>query len=118
MIYCISDLHGRYDRYEKVLEKIQDTDELYVLGDCIDRGKDGLKILKDIKERNNVHLLMGNHELLLLDALFPLYEGKATLDEVMDTDEADWFDDCDEVPFDTVNKPMYDFLKNNKLLDK
>ena len=38
-------------------------------------------------------------------------------EEVMDTDEADWFDDCDEVPFDTVNKPMYDFLKNNKLLD-
>ena len=89
MIYCISDLHGRYDRYEKVLEKIQDTDELYVLGDCIDRGKDGLKILNDIKERNNVHLLMGNHELLLLDALFPLYEGKATLEEVMDTDEYD-----------------------------
>ena len=47
MIYCISDLHGRYDRYEKVLEKIQDTDELYVLGDCIDRGKDGLKILNE-----------------------------------------------------------------------
>lgn len=89
MIYCISDLHGRYDRYEKVLDKIQDTDELYVLGDCIDRGKEGLKILKDIKARNNVHLILGNHELLLLDALFPLYEGKATFDEVMDTDEYD-----------------------------
>lgn len=89
MIYCISDLHGRYDRYEKVLEKIQDTDELYVLGDCIDRGKDGLKILKDIKARNNVHLLLGNHELLFLDAFFPLYEGRADLDEVMCTEEYD-----------------------------
>lgn len=89
MIYAISDLHGRYDRYEKVLQKIKEDDELYILGDCIDRGKDGLKILQDIRTRKNVHLLLGNHELLLLDALFPLYENRADFDEVTMTDEYD-----------------------------
>ena len=37
--------------------------------------------------------------------------------EIMWTEEDNWFDDCDKVPFDNVNKDMYDFLKDNKLVD-
>ena len=39
MIYVISDLHGRFDRYQQMLEVIEFTldDTLYVLGDVIDR---------------------------------------------------------------------------------
>ena len=36
----MSDIHGQFDALMKMLEKIQfsDEDELYILGDVIDRG--------------------------------------------------------------------------------
>ena len=38
MTYVISDIHGCFDRYEKMLEEIEfsDEDTLYVLGDVLD----------------------------------------------------------------------------------
>lgn len=73
MIYCISDIHGRIDLFDKMLEQInlKEGDMLYVLGDCIDRGG-GLKVLQRIKELSDkgmATLLMGNHELVWMDAL-------------------------------------------------
>lgn len=64
MIYVISDLHGRFDRYQQMLEVIEFTldDTLYVLGDVIDRGPDGIKILQDMMFRPNVFPFLGNHE--------------------------------------------------------
>lgn len=64
MIYAISDLHGCYDKYEKMLSKIRltENDTLYVLGDVVDRGKDGIKILLDMMNRKNVVPLLGNHD--------------------------------------------------------
>lgn len=40
MQYVISDLHGDLDSFKSILEKIQfqNTDEMFVLGDVIDRG--------------------------------------------------------------------------------
>lgn len=71
MTYAISDIHGRYDKYTAMLEKINfgDADTLYVLGDVIDRYDDGLKILLDMINRPNVEIIMGNHEALMLDTL-------------------------------------------------
>ena len=47
-----------------MLEKIRfkSTDILYVLGDIIDRGPDGVEILRDMMGRPNVIPLLGNHE--------------------------------------------------------
>ena len=55
MKYVMSDIHGRYDKYADMLELIHfsEEDELYILGDVIDRGPDGIKILMDIMERSN-----------------------------------------------------------------
>lgn len=63
-VYCVSDIHGRHDKYKALIEKIQDTDTLlYVLGDVIDRGPDGVKILQDMMLRPNIVPILGNHEL-------------------------------------------------------
>ncbi len=71
MIYAVSDIHGCYDKYQKLLKNIQfgENDTLYVLGDVIDRGPDGFKILLDMAERPNVVGLMGNHEAMAVEAL-------------------------------------------------
>lgn len=66
MIYAVSDLHGCYEKYRNMLETIQfcATDTLYVLGDVVDRGKGGMKILLDMIGRKNVIPLRGNHDYL------------------------------------------------------
>lgn len=71
MTYVISDIHGRLGKYKDMLECIElsDGDELYIMGDVVDRGPDGIRILQDIMGRSNVHMLLGNHELMMLRAL-------------------------------------------------
>jgi serine/threonine protein phosphatase 1 len=71
MKYVCSDIHGCYERYNKLLDKINFTDEdtLYILGDVIDRNPEGIRILLDIMNRKNVVLLMGNHESFMYDFL-------------------------------------------------
>jgi hypothetical protein len=66
MTYAISDIHGMFEKYESMLKLIgfSEMDELYIIGDVIDRGIDGVKILQDIMKRPNVHVIMGNHELM------------------------------------------------------
>lgn len=65
MTYVISDLHGCFDQYRAILAEIsfKPADTLYVLGDVIDRGPDGVKILLDMMSRANVIPILGNHEL-------------------------------------------------------
>ena len=71
MIYAVSDIHGCYDKYRELLKKINfgPDDTLFVLGDVIDRGADGFKIMLDMAQRPNVVNLMGNHEAMAVKAL-------------------------------------------------
>lgn len=71
MHYVISDIHGCYKEYKKALEIINfnDSDTLYILGDCIDRGYDSVKVLKDMMCRANVVPIVGNHEYMALTVL-------------------------------------------------
>lgn len=64
MYYVLSDLHGCYDLYMAMLEKIRfsDRDTLFFLGDAADRGPKGIEILEDLRDRANVICLLGNHE--------------------------------------------------------
>ena len=66
--YVIADIHGHGDRFHDLLQKISfsDRDTLYILGDVVDRGPDGIKLLFEIMDRPNVTFIMGNHEDILL----------------------------------------------------
>jgi len=82
MIYVMSDIHGEFKKYTEMLEKIKlcDSDTLYVLGDCVDRGPDPERVLFNMYMRRNVRPVMGNHELMALKAMEPFmsednYEG-------------------------------------------
>jgi len=71
MTYVISDIHGCYVKYMEMLREINfgPEDMLYVLGDVLDRGPDGFKILLDMASRPNVVALRGNHEDMAIRAL-------------------------------------------------
>ena len=73
--FAIGDIHGCFDSLkELVVNKIQlkKSDKLILLGDYIDRGDKSKKVVDYIIELQehgfDIIPLMGNHELLLLDA--------------------------------------------------
>ena len=70
-VWCVSDLHGQYGAFLKGLEKIKfgKDDFLWVLGDAVDRGPDGIKILRHIMQADNMDLILGNHEFMMLNAV-------------------------------------------------
>lgn len=75
MIYVTSDLHGySLEKFIKMLDFVgfNENDFLFVLGDVIDRGTDGIKILKWLMAQSNAQLILGNHEAMFLacDFLF------------------------------------------------
>lgn len=67
-VYVMSDIHGEADLFRKMLDKIHfsDEDTLYILGDVIDRGPNGIELLQEIKEKKNIVMLLGNHEYMML----------------------------------------------------
>ncbi|MBE6656850.1 MAG: fructose-bisphosphatase class III [Ruminococcaceae bacterium] len=66
MTYVMSDIHGHYEKYLAMLEKIafSEDDTLYVLGDVLDRGPKPTELLYDMSLRANVIPLLGNHEMM------------------------------------------------------
>lgn len=79
--YVISDIHGLQQRFSAMLDRIrlQAEDTLFVLGDVIDRGPDGISLLKQIIHHPQMILLMGNHEHMMLeyyDSLQKLRSGR------------------------------------------
>ena len=66
--FCISDIHGMYNLWRSVIESLDETDTLYVLGDCGDRGPDGWKIIKEALADPRVVYIRGNHDQMLLDS--------------------------------------------------
>lgn len=68
--YAVSDLHGEGWAWDAIKRKLKPEDHLFFLGDAIDRGTDGVRIMKELLERPNTTYLMGNHEQMMLDALY------------------------------------------------
>lgn len=73
--YAIGDIHGCIETFKSLIEKInlQKSDNLFLIGDYIDRGNDSkavvYHIMDLIKEGYNIFPLLGNHEddMLTLD---------------------------------------------------
>lgn len=74
-IFVMSDIHGQYDLFLKMLDKIKlkREDLLVIIGDICDRGKKSYEIyMKCIKMRKlgyNLKFILGNHEDMLLEDL-------------------------------------------------
>lgn len=95
----MSDIHGRYDKFTQMLRHINFSkiDKLYILGDVIDRGEEPILLLNEIMEKDNIHLLMGNHEYMMINALMHnvyidtwVYNGGyTTLDKFLELNEKD-----------------------------
>ena len=87
--YAVSDIHGEYDLFMELLDKIcfSDRDTMYILGDILDRGPHPIRTVLKIMEMPNVICLVGNHELMALECLEFLMQ-EITDDSIGGIDEA------------------------------
>ncbi|HZJ78289.1 MAG TPA: metallophosphoesterase [Clostridia bacterium] len=71
MVYTIGNLHGCIDEWKEMLGKISfnNFDEIYVLGDVIDKGPEPIKLLFNMMLRSNVFVVLGNHEYAFLKCM-------------------------------------------------
>lgn len=79
MTFVTSDIHGYpLEKFKALLAKagFGADDTLFVLGDVIDRGEAGIEVLKWMMGEENITLLLGNHEDLLL-SLSMLFDDRA-----------------------------------------
>lgn len=81
MNYVISDIHGFYEEYLELLKqmKFKESDNLYVLGDIVDKGPEPVKVLQDMMFRVNVFPLLGNHDYSAMKLLLAMQKGSEAL---------------------------------------
>ena len=65
--YAFSDIHANSKLWEHIKNFIQEDDELYFLGDAVDRGDAGLDVLREILDDPRIFMLRGNHEDFIID---------------------------------------------------
>lgn len=95
MTYVLSDIHGYAEAFNDILEQIalSKDDRLFIVGDVIDRGPDGIALLKRIKDDPRMTLLTGNHEFMMLETFTA-----ESADERRDAME-NWFRNGGEVTY-------------------
>lgn len=116
--YVTSDAHGHLRALDRALALAGpgDDDTVVVMGDMIDRGPDPVGVLRLVRGLTRARVLMGNHERMMLEALFTddlsirggwdLNGGWVTaaqLDDLPGTQAADLIDWVAELPlFDII----------------
>ena len=78
-VYASADWHGCKSVGFKILDYLHDDDKLFFLGDAIDRGPDGVDLLRRLIADDRVIYLMGNHEKMMVDSL-PLLMDEEQMD--------------------------------------
>ena len=118
MTYVLGDVHGRALPYHRMLDFINfsDSDTLYVLGDMIDRNPDGIRLLKEVMDAKNIHMLLGNHEHMMLHAI---EAPKGTCCNGRDTNRTLWYYNKGKITEEKfreepeeVQKKILDFIRN------
>ena len=75
-VYATADWHGCLAPAKKLMNYLDKNDKLYYIGDSIDRGEDGIKLLNLLTKDKRVIYLRGNHEQMMLDALRDARNGR------------------------------------------
>lgn len=72
-VYCLTDIHGRYDLLMKALPLIPYDAKMIFLGDYIDRGPQSYEVIQTLRDLQgsyrDVIILKGNHEDMMVKAI-------------------------------------------------
>ncbi len=82
-IYAIGDLQGCYDSLQRLLEKLEfspESDQLWLVGDLVNRGKKSLKTLRLIQSLGDSAItVLGNHDISLIAMHYGVLSPSKTL---------------------------------------
>lgn len=124
--FTISDIHGCLKTFKALLNKIEFTkeDELYLLGDFIDRGPNSKGVFDDIwkmqKDGYSVFCLRGNHDQMMLDAQHDLRWSRSWMlnggDTTVESFNANLISEIPKVYFDFIEAMPYYIEVENYIL--
>lgn len=106
MVYVCSDIHGEYNLFLKLLEKINfsSADTMYIGGDIIDKGEYSVTLLNFIKNAPNIHAIMGNHEYDFLNYYWKIMQNSPSdFNEVLNSLKKYFYTDKHLLTWDTVD---------------
>lgn len=106
MTYVISDIHGEYDLFLQLLDKIKFSadDTLYVCGDIIEKGNHSIKLAQFISAMPNAHCISGNHEYAFLKNYWGLMQNSpSNFDEILKKLQNYFPDDGDLLDWELVD---------------
>ena len=115
------DIHGEWDKLESLLAQVQpddEQDEIVFLGDYVDRGPEPKRVLDYIMglpRSNNIHMLQGNHELMLwngFDEFWNAYNQMGGYVEGLDL----WMQNGGYVTFQQISESVEEFEKYAKFV--
>lgn len=71
MTYVVSNIHGDYESFKRLLQTVRfsDRDVMYILGDIVDYGEGSMELINDISMRYNVYSIVGEHDFTALRML-------------------------------------------------
>ncbi len=106
MTYILSDIHGEYELFCRLLEKVKfsDGDTLISCGDMIEKGKHSIRLTKLLFSMNNAVLLAGNHEYTFLKYYWALMRQTRDYDHVLRKLQAYFPDDGELLDWETVDR--------------
>ena len=73
--YVLSDLHSHLHHLEAFRQELEPGDEVFCLGDCIDKGPDGIEVLREVLNDERFTYIIGNHEFMMLQYLEARQQG-------------------------------------------
>ena len=115
-IYAIGDVQGCFDDLVRLLDEIEfneHSDQLWFVGDLVNRGEKSLETLRFIKNLGTAAVtVLGNHDIhLLITANFPVrIKKKDTLQAIFNAP------DCDELLDWLRHKPLFHYENGVGLL--
>ncbi len=106
MTYILSDIHGEYELFCRLLEKVNfsDGDILISCGDMIEKGKHSVRLTKLLFSMKHAVLLAGNHEYDFLKYYWTLMRDARDYDSVLDKLRRYFPDDGGLLDWETVDR--------------
>jgi bis(5'-nucleosyl)-tetraphosphatase (symmetrical) len=108
-IYAIGDIQGCFDDLLRLLDKIkfdQQSDQLWFVGDLVNRGPKSLETLRFVKSLGQSAItVLGNHDLHLLATAHKqrIPRKKDSLDQILDAP------DCEELLYWLRHQPLFHY---------
>ena len=122
--YAFADIHGIYELWAQIRDYVQPQDVLIFLGDAIDRGPDGIKIMQELLENPKVIYIRGNHEDMMIDAWenpisFPLWKANGsdiTYKSLMELSKNERVELISKLKYTTRKYTVYNNREHKKII--